>query len=107
MESEPEKLIVYHVRPRPDGNLDVRISTAHKAFVLYLAKNGGETVMDWNAAERRRTSEMEKRGESIREHMAHLVALGVVSEVPLIGSNRVLVRLSDIGRNVASALEGR
>lgn len=105
-EPEPERFIAYHVRPRPDGNLDVRISDAHKALVLYLSKEGGEAVLDWDAAERRRTSEMEKRKETIKQHMAHLVTLGVITEVPLFGTGRYVIRLTDMGRNIASAILG-
>lgn len=105
-EAKQELFHVYKVVPKENGEFEFTMSRAHKAFVLYLAQNGGESVMDWESAEKRRTSDMEKRGETIKEHMSHLVRLGLVTETQLLLGTRVLVRLTDMGRNIASAIKG-
>jgi hypothetical protein len=99
--TEPQ-FAVYSVTYREDGAAVFRLSPSHKALLVYLAANAGETVMDWKSAEMRRTAEMEKRKETIREHMSHLIRLGLMAEIPLVASERVLLRLTDMGRNVAS-----
>ncbi len=99
-----EVVRVYKLVFKEDGTADLTMSQAHQAFLIYLARNGGETVMDWQSAEMRRTAEMVARRESIREHMKHLIDMGLISEIPLVLGDRVMLRLTDMGRNIASQL---
>lgn len=101
--SEKSGLVAYEIRVKDDG-LHVTLSQAHREFVKYLGQNGGEVMMDWDDAESQRKSDPATRRETIKEHLLKLKDMKLLSERILIGGNRSLVRLTDIGRNVLTQI---
>jgi hypothetical protein len=98
--------IVYELKLREDGTAIVNLSNAHKAWLKYLAVNSGEIVINWEHAEAQRVTPVAMRRETIKEHMAHLNRMGLTTEMPLVTSQRCLVRLTDMGRNIVTQIMG-
>jgi len=96
--------IVYKLKLRPDGLASVNLSPAHRAWLKYLAVNGGESIIDWENAEAQRQIPVEKRVGTIRAHMAHLNEMGLTAEIQLVSSGKFLVRLTDMGRNIVTEI---
>lgn len=93
--------VVYQLRIRDDGQATVTLSIFHRTFLAYLAKLGGESSMDWTSAENQRAR---KGPQTIEQEMKPLFEMGLLTETPIVGTGRVLLRLTDAGRNVVSQM---
>jgi hypothetical protein len=96
--------LAYELKLKPDGTAVVNLSNVHKAWLKYLAVNGGEVIIDWEQAEMQRLTPKENRRETIKQHMSKLNEMGLTVELPLLVSSRSLVRLTDTGRNIVAEI---
>lgn len=89
--------IVYEIKPIADnpGTVSVRLSMTHRSYIRYLAERGGEVPFDYGIV-----------SSEVKRHLKDLVEMGILSETPIVGSDgrRVIQRLSDMGRNVATVI---
>lgn len=100
-------LLIYKLVPREDGQVQVTLSMAHRNFLRYMGERGGEVRMDWDAAERMRSTPPHLRRETVRAHMGKLVEMGLVAEIAIVNSNHSFLRLTDMGRNILTQLTGQ
>lgn len=91
---ESGNVVAYSIRLKPEtGNMELNTSMIHNDFLWWLSENGGETI--WDPA---------KVTPEVQAHMAELWPLGVVTVIPILGGNRVHVKLTDLGRRAATEI---
>lgn len=76
------------------SDLKFSLTHSHREFLRLLGENAGEVPFDWT-----------KLTDRARDHIRQMFDMGILSETPLIGTRRHLVRLTDIGRNILTMIE--
>lgn len=95
VEKKSDGYVVYQLRAKEDGSIDVTLSHTHKMFLLLLRDRAGETPYDYALVK-----------PELKEHMRLLVKMGIITETPIIGSDtRFLLRLTSMGRNLIPEIE--
>lgn len=86
--------VVYNLKPRIDGKIDLTLSLTHRQFLTYIAERGGEVPYDYNLVK-----------PDTADHIKKLVEMRLISEIAVVGSTkRVIFRLTDMGRNVVTQI---
>lgn len=87
-------LQVYQLRVREDGDLQVTLSKMHRDLLLIIAANGGELPFDYS-----------QLTPAAREQVKKLSEMTLITESELVGSKRVLMRLTDHGRTIVEQIQ--
>lgn len=87
----------YGIQILDDGRLKVTISNAHQKTLLFIANQGGEVRFDWRLLT-----------DAQRAHTKLLVEpMLALTELPIVGSPIVYLRLTDLGRNLVTMIADR
>lgn len=84
--------VAYELREVNDG-IQVTLSWTHRKFLKLLSERAGEVYFDWDLV----------TGEA-KSHLLKLKDMALVTAVPVVGQNRSLIRLTDMGRNIVTKI---
>lgn len=82
-------LMVYDIVHRPDGFSELKLSQTHVQYLVLIAQRGGEIRWDYR-----------KVTKEAGDHIRRLVEVGCIRELPLIGTEEVVHKLTDMGKRV-------
>lgn len=83
---------VYEITQVED-KVQITLSMTHRAYLRYISDRGGEAIMDY--------SEM---SQEAGDHVRLLISMKVLTESPIVGTTKVIHRISDLGRNLLTTM---
>lgn len=110
---QKERFKIYEVTPNAAdlSKVDFSLSHPHRELIRFMGERSGETVYDWKAITYTSDEDMKhdyrRYGEPFVDHMKRLVTMGFIREVPIVGQDKVLLRLTEWGFKIYKQIKNQ